>query len=360
MQFSVNDFAAHVLKAIKNGEDFSFPCMYNDQLRDIDLDFSLDSLNHIDALLLNIRNRYKPSYDNLIQTQAGQLFLMVLAFYFMSVMAKVSQCSVKWFDYEEFKAIVPANAAPEHCFETNFVCIAQSAIRLPLFAVNDILFKNPAGLGLANYAEQFLNEPPEHIELNFQNEKETLSDELVSKNESLVNLSECMGLLLAATIAHAPSTNFGITLLAPSTEEGRPGMKLVKFMSDDTSEFRNHLDNNPRQKEWLCGVCDGYVYPYEGKTDALIFEAINYQKDPKTKIHLYLPYSHDETSKQFYFSKPLLINNHWSDTDIEIISKSIIKHILQMPIALDALRKYYPEYDTISETPIKKPWYKFW
>lgn len=375
MSFGVNDFAAHVLKAIRNGAEFPFPCMYQSQLRKINLDFSLQSLEHIDELLFNIRKQLKPSYEVLVNSQEGQIFLNVVTIYAMSTIAKAGGYTVKWFNYDEFKAMVPADNPPEFCFEATSICIIQGAIRLPLGVVIDVLFKSPIGLGFVNYANQFLKESSEYFELYTEIDKISLSDDLILKYESLVNLSEYMGLLVAGTIAHAPASNFGVTLLAPSIEEERPIVKFIKFMDSDASELRNHLDNNPRQKEWLSGVFDGYVYPYSGKTDALILEAKNYTGHAKIKINMLLPYSYNEESEVFSFSKPLLLGSHWSNTEIKIISKSVLKQIHQMPIALEAWRKYYQENTEAASLPLeaeteklkdtpttskKRPWYKPW
>lgn len=342
----MNDFATHVLSAISQGNTIPFSFMYRNQFEKLHLDFSLNSLEKMDALLQEIRHQLKPTYDSIVNNGEGRLFLNIVTIYVMATIAKAGGYTVKWFDYDEFKAMVHPNQPPEYCFESTFICVMNGAIRISLGITTDILFQNPVGMGFVEYANKILKEPTDYSQHYTELNKMSLSDnmtlelsgDLLLNAQPLINLSECLGVLIAGTIAHAPSGNFGVTLLAPSLEKEQLKMSFIKFMDNDAPEMQSHLANNPRQKEWLVGAFDGFVYPYSGKTDAIILEARSYIDN--IKINIYLPYKHDEANNLFTFAKPMLIGN-WSAIEVEVISKSMLKQIHQMPIATEAWQKYF-------------------
>lgn len=340
--FGINDFSANVLAAIRDCSSIPFAFMYQSQFEKINLDFSLRSLELIDSFLRGIRNQFNPKYEDIVNSGEGRLFLHVVTIYSMATIAKAGGYTVKWFNYDDFKEMVPSDNPPQYCFESTFICVINGAIRMSLGVATDVIFEAPMGIGFVNYADNILKESPDYSQFYTELEKISLldsqvlelADDLLLEHQSLVDLSERMGLLIAQTVAHAPSDNFGVTLLAPSVEEGQLRISFIKFMGSNASEMQGHLRHNPHHKEWLVGVYDGYVYPYSGKIDALIFEARSYIEG--NIINIYLPYSYDGENK---FFRPMLIGC-WSKMEVEIITKSILKQIKNIPIAVEAWQKY--------------------
>jgi len=340
-QFNKNDFVKYILSTLAYKENFSIPCAFQNELKRIDFDFSLQSLHAIDGLLYHIRNTIKPTYSQFVASQDTQIFLTALASYCIATVANVGGFMAKWLDHEEFKLLVSDDSI-ELCFETKFVCFMNGAVRLPIYAVLDLLFKDPIGYGLESYANGILNEPTECFSLRDDVKPSHLPECFSEQQNALSTLADCVGILAGSVIAHAPSSNFGGTLLAPSEENGQSTLKIIKFISEDPfSEVREHLSKNPREKDWLAGAYDGFVYPFYGKTDAIIVEAHDYQRPNIMPIKIVLPYRNDDETQIFSFKKPILWGTGWSQLDVKIISNAFFKQIHAMKPALESWQKYH-------------------
>lgn len=160
MNYGSNDFAKYIIEIIReNSCEFPFPCMYQSQIKRINLDFSLDSLQKIDDLLFSMRKQLNAmDYYEIINTEQGKTFLKVVAIYALTTIAELGGYFIEWFNYEEFKVITPAREQSACCIENSYVCKINGITTQPLKTIIDILFTNPIPSGFVHYANELFEE----------------------------------------------------------------------------------------------------------------------------------------------------------------------------------------------------------
>jgi hypothetical protein len=131
---------------------------YSKLLDDPRLDFSVASLDHIDALLDSIRKRDKPDFAAFLDKQQNQNFLLVLCFYVGEVMAKHSGQNITWLDYDSMLKAVPGNGAMfPRCFQTVVTCVLdRKGFFVPLSSICSRLFEESPDKSVRFSAEGFM------------------------------------------------------------------------------------------------------------------------------------------------------------------------------------------------------------
>jgi hypothetical protein len=314
-----NDFVASVLDVLRRFEIASSTYLYKQQVEAVGLDFTLDSLDRLDQCLRNIRKQHQPDYDTVCNTPEGQTFVYLIAAYLMSTIAKAGRYQVKWFNYQEFAAMVPADQPPTYCFETSAICLLDGRVRMALAPITDLLIHPEGGSGLKQYANQLLQSRPDYCDLYIDVEHLQVSDESIKKHQVLFDLASRLGWLRDYATPSSP-TAIEPVLLAPKTLP-ETGITIVKFaLETDPAGMLHEIENNPMQKPWLVGVYDSYIYPFSGKTDGMCFQAQSYQDD-QSELKILLPYQFDEKNKCLILFNPMLIGDDWTDEQVKVISK---------------------------------------
>jgi len=342
-----NDFVASVLDVLRRFEVAKSTYLYKEQVEAVGLDFTLDSLERLDRCLLKIRKQYQPDYNTICNTPEGQTFAYLVAAYTMSTIAKAGRYHVKWFTYEEFAAMVPADQPPTYCFESSAVCVVSDRVRMVLGTITDLLIHPQGGSGLKEYASQLLLSPPDYCDLYIDVDNLQVSEDSIKKHQVLFDLATRLGFLRDYATPSSPSPIEPVLLAPKSPPE--TGITIVKFAFEtDPAGLMHELDHNPNQKPWLVGVYDGYFYPFSGKTDGMCFQAQSYQDD-QTEFKILLPYQFDETNKRLNLFSPMLMGDDWTDEQVKVISKGFFT-INEFPDAMQ------PEYRAklIEHLPITK------
>lgn len=343
-----NDFVASALGVLRSGDTLSLSYLYKHQIEAVGLDFSLDSLERLDQCLLNIRKQYQPDYDTVCNTQEGRTFAYLVAAYLMSTIAKAGRYQIKWFNYQEFSAMVAADQPPTYCFETSAICLLDGRVRIVLATITDLLIHPDGGAGLKQYATQLLQSQPDYCDLYIDVDHLQVSDDSIKKHQVLFDLASRLGWLRDYATPSSP-TPIEPVLLAPKTPP-ETGITIVKFAFEtDPAGMLHEIENNPNQKPWLVGVYDSYIYPFSGKTDGMCFQAQSYQDD-QSEFKILLPYQFDEESKRLMLFNPMLMGDAWTDEQVKVISKGFFT-ANEFPNAM------VPEYraELIKALPITKP-----
>lgn len=146
---SLQDSAERYLVAFKTGEEIPGGLSYPKALVQCNLDFSLESLHRIDALLDQIRTKQAPDFKAFLDEPANQNFLYLLCFYVGTTVAKNSPATPEWLAYDEVIASDPKLASMwPRVFETSAICGLRKADGtykqfLPLVAIVVRLFEGP-------------------------------------------------------------------------------------------------------------------------------------------------------------------------------------------------------------------------
>jgi hypothetical protein len=314
-----NDFVASVLDVLRRFEVASSTYLYKDQVEAVGLDFTLDSLDRLDQCLLSIREKDQPDYDTLCNTPEGQTFVYLVAAYLMSTIAKAGRYHIKWFTYQEFAAMVPADQPPTHCFETSAICVVGGRIRVMLGEITEPLTHPKGSAGLRQYANQLLQVTPDYCDLYLDVDQLHVADDSVKKNQVLFDLASKLGWLRDYATPSSPEP-ISPVLLAPKNPP-ETGINIVRYILEtDPAGMLHEIEKNPNQKPWLVGVYDSYIYPFSGKTDGMVFQAQSYQGD-KSEVKILLPYQFDEANKRLVLFSPMLMGDDWTDEQVRVISK---------------------------------------
>jgi hypothetical protein len=131
---------------------------YSYLLNDTRLDFSVESLSYVDLLLDSIRSTEKPEFGAFISTQENQTFLFILGFYVGAVIARNSDQSIRWFDYDAMLKAIPDNAVMfPKVFHTTITCqLSRAGFFVPLSSVCSRLFEEPVDKSVRFSAEGFM------------------------------------------------------------------------------------------------------------------------------------------------------------------------------------------------------------
>ena len=137
---TINGQAAAYLGAFFRGEEFEDGLAYSDELRALALDFSLESLERVDALLDRLRATHAGTEAAFIQSDARQDFLYLLAFYLGETVRRATDARADWYDYEGMVRVSPGFAAFGRAFHTSAVCVFNGTPEGPDFLpLNTIL-----------------------------------------------------------------------------------------------------------------------------------------------------------------------------------------------------------------------------
>jgi hypothetical protein len=116
--------AGYVASFLKE-EPFPGGFAYRDALNKCRLDFTMDSLKRIDALLDQIRSKETPQFEAFVQSEANQHFLHLIAFYAGAVAGRNAGVAPEWHTREESIALIPQlkHLWSDDVFETSIICM---------------------------------------------------------------------------------------------------------------------------------------------------------------------------------------------------------------------------------------------
>ena len=129
----MNDLASKFLETYAAGTEPEGGWLFAKALQQARLDYSPDSLKRLDALLVQIRERAKPSRAAL-DSEAGRNFESLVVFYVIEFARRVSHAHVQWYDAAAAKGILPPGVAPDESPTTRLVVDmpAQAVMFRPL------------------------------------------------------------------------------------------------------------------------------------------------------------------------------------------------------------------------------------
>lgn len=153
----INDIAQQHLDALINRLPFPGGIAFRKELDAANLNFTMQSLTRVDALLDGIRTRSRPSFNAFLERDDNQNFLHALCFYTGATVALTSKQSIDWFPYDEMIALFPDNAAMfPSCFATHISCLlSRGGFFIPLSSIQERLFDEPPGKSVKFSAEMF-------------------------------------------------------------------------------------------------------------------------------------------------------------------------------------------------------------
>ncbi|MDD4962699.1 MAG: hypothetical protein PHI11_02135 [Gallionella sp.] len=308
----LNDFLAE--KAIP-GE-----IAFEQALKELKLDFSLESLDVIDGLLIAIKQQTQPDYARWMGSSSLCNFLYLLGTYLGATTALNANCFVKWLSYEQTKAMHPTTP---HTFGTSFnAMFGGGTLMYPVGKVCDLLFADDNNINCRGFAERVMmdKETPSMIHLypNMQAAQQNASG-FFSKFKSKPTFDPKWGEPFREAgflAAFAASGLAGNSQLSPQMLQGaKPDRKkvIIDFSFYENWEKANqtasdYMEGNAEKVPFQVYIFDGYANLPLERLDAMYID-IRYYDAPKMSCLLIVPYRQASSPEGFKIYTPKLCNS---------------------------------------------------
>ncbi|MES2184296.1 MAG: hypothetical protein V4505_07110 [Pseudomonadota bacterium] len=159
---NINQQAAGFLAALENGSAIEGGLAFQAHIREAELDYSMASLDRVDALLDRIRETARPAKAEFHAETQQQNFTLLLAFYLGAAIAKEGNASILWYGYEEAIAVLPPEPALPRTSWSRVVGLLGETVCVPLGLIEDRLFSDGPHISCRSYIDNLaerLNTP---------------------------------------------------------------------------------------------------------------------------------------------------------------------------------------------------------
>ncbi|RZG86469.1 hypothetical protein [Acinetobacter venetianus] len=298
------------------------PIAYRQQLNDIHLDFTAESLHRLDQILSLIKKQTKPDYAQYCEEQPYQQFVIFCGIYLGTTIARVTHQSIKWFSYEEMKAFNQRDDFPQTLGTFTSCIIGNGFHHLPIEVICDGLFTNPVEatcqerLGFyQQHAKPLLliSEEYKNLTMTAQNEAE----------QAWVDAIKDAGFLAHHSLYMVENGSQLIPTLIQSNSE----QKLLQSLVGENAHQHGHeiLETNLSHFKRQAFVDDIYANLPMERIDALSIHIRSYAPHTGQWV-IVLPYQHSSQGFEFYTPlssgsstaaelNPLLFKAFWQGFD---------------------------------------------
>jgi hypothetical protein len=114
---------------------------FRDELKALDLDFSLESLDRLDGFMDRLREIHRGREEEFIRDRANQNTLYLLAFYLGALVSARSEARIDWFSFDALVQMEPSYKIAGPAFYSSVMCIfnrTASSVGIDFFPLNTI------------------------------------------------------------------------------------------------------------------------------------------------------------------------------------------------------------------------------
>lgn len=291
---NINENCAEYIQALQQHRYLSDGNAYHQATKLIDFDFSLVSLQKIDLLLNRIRQYEQlneAGYATFMQDKEKLNFLVALSYYLGTTIAHQTLSSVKWFSFEEYKALLSQEDDEDFRYELAQVFVFQNQISYPMSVLTAILFdaKQPVQSCLA-YVQKYIDLSTQSL-VYFPS---ALKD--IQQPEITANITQAFkhaGFLAAYASFMLDGSSLDPCLLVSKDHK----VQIIKLMQDNPRELAfAELEQNPHGYPFQLFCEDIHAYLPTGRTDA-IYLKIQIYTPIETTVSLVIPYTKTADNK---------------------------------------------------------------
>ncbi|MCH7336694.1 hypothetical protein [Acinetobacter sp. NIPH 2699] len=298
------------------------PMAYRQQLNDINLDFSAESLHRLDQVLSLIKKQTQPDYARYCEELPYQQFVIFCGIYLATTIARVTHQSIKWFSYEEMKAFTQRAEFPQTLSTFVSCMIGNMFQHLPIEVICDGLFTDPVEATCQERLSFYQQHAKPLLLMSEENKK--LPVEAQSEAEQAwVEAIKAAGFLAHHSLYMIENGSQLIPTLIQSNGE----QKLLQSLIGDNSSQQGHemLATNLNQFKRQAFVEDIYANLPIERIDALSIHVRAYEPHAGQWV-IVLPYQHHDQGFEFYTPlssgsstpvelNPLLFKAFWQGFD---------------------------------------------
>lgn len=291
---NINEYCAHYVQALQQHAYISGGNAYRKATDLIDFDFSLASIQKIDLLLNSIRQheQLNPSkYADFIQNKEKCNFLVALSYYLGTTIAHQTLSSVKWFSFEEYKAMFSQDENESFRYELAQVFVFQNQISFPMSVLSAILFDASQPVqSCLEYVQKYIALSSDPLVYFPSSLKDVEQPEITA---NIIRAFKHAGFLAGYASFMLDGSVLNPCLLV--TKDNK--IQIIKLMQDNPREKAfAELENNPQNHPFQIFCEDIHAYLPTGRTDA-IYLKIHIYTPIESSVSLVIPYTKNADNK---------------------------------------------------------------
>lgn len=300
-----NDRSEDYLSRFFSGRAIGGGLAFQAQLKDIRLDYTVESLSRIDVLLDELRSTHRLDYGSFVNDPEKANFLLLLAYYIGNTLSRVGGMPLKWAGFEETKANFPTI---EHQFETKTCCILANRTFFPLGVLTERLFAPRPERTVHGYGKKILDDNGTRLPQIIARPSPSTAPESEEPPTTWDNAMRAAGAFAAFGMFLVSD---GAALIPTLLEPGSDGKQtFVKLVSDTAEEALKRGDTAMRDNDkglpYLAFQYEAYLNLPSGRTDALVIELRCYDS-PALTLKLGFPFRTASHPEDFAILDPFLI-----------------------------------------------------
>lgn len=282
------------------------PMAYYAEIKALDLNYSAESLARLDEFLVELRDRIKPSYADLVGNPQLQQLVIFLGMYLATTIARVTQQSIKWYDYQDAKALLRDPDYPETLGTLMTCMLGKGYHHLPIELICAILYEPDS----TESCLERLNFYRLHADPLIPIPRSSLHS--VIKAESDAEQAWFSALSVAGISATTAmfKINGGSSLqptLAVLDHEDKK-MQFIVMMDKSSDTAVEEMARNPRNLPFKVLAYDSYANLPTGRMDAITIHTQCYGEFAATWI-IVIPYRPASHPEGYAFYPPLIVSS---------------------------------------------------
>ncbi|GAA5176084.1 hypothetical protein GCM10025771_09890 [Niveibacterium umoris] len=309
----INDLARRYLDHFEQGLEIPGGLPHRKALAQLRLDYSAQSLERIDLLLRQMRERLKPEPNAFINDSANQNLSYLLAFYIGETISRFTGQRCDWFKYEELREIAPPELLADYPygFNTSITCVFErDGFYVPLSPVLQQLFFDDPDFTVASSAQRVLRRVLDKPVLTPRTTGEPAP---VPQNpiiyEAVAEALEFAGSATAFAIWNVMEGSDHPPSLTHRFASGKVLTQNMMFLSwnEAIENSKKVLKSNAENAQVSALTYDGFINLPSHRTDALVLELQAYQPLPFT-AHIVIPYRSAKKPEGFALYAPRVLD----------------------------------------------------
>lgn len=272
------------------------PMVYRDQLNDIQLDFSTESLSRLDQVIATIKNITTPDYEKYCEEIPYQQFVIFCGVYLGTTIARQTHQSIKWLSYDEMKIFMQRPEFPQTLGTFVSCMIGNEFHHLPIETICDGLFtespENTCQERLSFYQKNA--RPLIEISEYYKNEHFEAQNDM---EQAFVDAIKIGGFLAHHSLYMIENN----APLHPTIIQTNGGPNLIESLVGETASKRGRemLETNPNHYLRQVFVEDIFANLPRERIDALSIN-IRSHTPHQAKWNIIIPYQHNGQRFEFY------------------------------------------------------------
>ncbi|MDE2420660.1 MAG: hypothetical protein KGO49_05705 [Gammaproteobacteria bacterium] len=318
---------------------------YYAEIKALNLNYSVESLERLDQFLVELRDRIKPSYADLVENPQLQQLVIFLGMYLATTIARVTQQSIKWYDYEGAKARLNDPDYPETLGTLMTCMLGKGYHHLPIELICAILYESNS----TESCIERLNYYRQHADILIPIPRSSLHSAVNAQNEeeqAWFNAMSAAG--IAATRAifmNDRSSSLQPTLTVYDPEDNT--MRFVVMMDMSSDNAVEEMKYNPRNVPFKVLAYDSYANLPTGRMDAVTLQAQCYGNFAATWI-IVIPYRPASHPDGYAFYTPLLVSSSVDTEYNPMLMHAFYSGVDSMKLPDDPWNRYLQESDQVN------------